>query len=260
MGGFRRVIVSASAVAVAASVLGLTPATATESVDTQTGQTSSTPSVLGLTLASRTDPAWPIDTRGDGCPSPVWSTEAKRNDPRRLLVVGDSLIRESRVELTRTTQRRGWIPTIRCWGAKGTDWGLQQIIRARQLKQLPRTVVISLGTNDIWWLGLDLGRGIDAIMEKLGSKRQVYWVNLHYGPHGYDRLPAPTAANRMLRAKAKQHPNLTIVNFAKAFKRAKASGEPVGWLDGVHLNVAGNRVRTQAILTAIGVPQSPDRR
>lgn len=85
-------------------------------------------------------------------------------------------------------------------------------------------------------------------------------VNLHFGPHGYDRLPAPTAANRLLRAKAKEYSNLTIVNFARAFKQAQAAGKPVGWLDGVHLNTAGNRVRTQAILDAIGTAQKPSRR
>ncbi len=255
MGVTHRIIVSATAVAVIASAIGLAPAAATVGSDSGATETAQS-----LSPASVTDPSWPADTRGDGCPSPVWSAKAKRNDPRRLLVVGDSLIRESRDELNQLAGAVGWIPTIRCWGAKGTDWGLQQIIRARQLKQLPRTVVISLGTNDIWWLGLDLGQGVDAIMKQLGSKRNVYWVNLHFGPHGYDRLPAPTAANRLLRAKAREYSNLTIVNFARAFKDAQATGVPVGWQDGVHLNAAGNRVRTQAIIDAIETPRKPPRR
>lgn len=247
MKGFIKSAVSvSSAVALAIFVLAAAPP--------------STADVAITSPAATTDPAWPVDTRGDGCPSPVWSTNAPRNDPRRLLIIGDSLIRNSRNELTRLSTKAGWVPTIRCWGAKGTDWGVQQVIRARQLKQLPRTVVISLGTNDIWWLGLDLGRGVDAIMTELGPRAKVYWINLHFGPHGYDRLPPPTAANRLLRAKAKQYPNLEIINFAKAFRTAKANGEPVGWQDGVHLNSAGNLVRTQAILDAIGTPKKPSRR
>lgn len=202
-----------------------------------------------------TDPAWPVDTRGDGCTTPVWPSAPKKDNYRRLLVIGDSLIRNSRPILESSARNQGWLPTVRCWGAKGTDWGLQQVVRARQLRQLPRTVVVSLGTNDIWWLGLDFAAGIDAMMDELGSNKTVYWVNLWFGPHGYDRLPAPTAANRILRAKAKQYPNLTVINFAKAFRTAAKAGIPVGWEDGVHLNAAGNRVRVEAIMDAIGEPR-----
>ena len=209
--------------------------------------------------ASSTDPAWPRDTRGDGCTSPVWPHGLRSDAPRRLLVIGDSLIRNTRSQLESQGRDLGWLPTVRCWGAKGTDWGLAQVRRARQLGQLPRTVVISLGTNDIWWLGLDLGRGIDAMMTELGPQRRVYWVNLWFGPHGYDRLPPPTAANRLLRAKARQYSNLTIIDFAQAFRRAEASGSDVGWLDGVHLNAAGDRLRVRTILESIGTPRKSSR-
>lgn len=237
---FSRMVVAVSTGAVIAALLASPPASATQGPQSRT--------------STVTDRAWPPNLRGDGCPSPQWRTDVRRHDPRRMLVIGDSLIRESRVGLTRAAETAGWLPTIRCWGAKGTNWGLQQVIRARQLKQLPRTVVISLGTNDIWWLGLDLGRGVDAMMAQLGPTRKVYWVNLHFGPHGYSRLPAPTAANRVLRAKAKEYPNLTIVNFARAFTTAKSRGIPVGWRDGVHLNEAGYRVRVQAIMDSVGTP------
>lgn len=212
-------------------------------------------SSASATGRSTTDPAWPVDTRGDGCASPVWPSAGKKENYRRVLVIGDSLIRNSRSILEPAARDLGWLPTVRCWGAKGTDWGLQQVKRARALRQLPRTVVVSLGTNDIWWLGLDLAAGIDAMMSELGANKRVYWVNLWFGPHGYDRLPPPTAANRILRAKAKQYPNLTIVNFAKAFRTAAKDGVAVGWEDGVHLNAAGNQVRVEAILDALGEPR-----
>ena len=204
--------------------------------------------------ADTVDSQWPVDTKGDGCSAPVWPGDASHRDPRRVLVVGDSLIRNSRTLLENKLQKKGWLPTVRCWGAKGTDWGLQQIQRARALKQLPDTVIVSLGTNDIWWLHLDLAQGIDDMMEAIGSKREVYWVNLWFGPNGYDDLPNPTGANRILRDKAKQYPNLTIINFAKAFRKADAADPDVGWEDGVHLNTAGNKVRVRAIAQAIGQP------
>jgi hypothetical protein len=139
-------------------------------------------------------------------------------------------------------------------GGKGTDWGLEQIERARALKQLPSTIVVSLGTNDIWWLHLDLAQGIDDMMAAIGPKREVYWVDLWFGANSYDDLPSPTKANRILRDKAKQYPNLTIVNFAKEFRRAQAADPTVGWDDGVHLNTAGNKVRVRAIARALGTP------
>lgn len=208
--------------------------------------------------ADSLDRQWPVDTKGDGCSSPVWPSGGPQKDPRRVLVVGDSLIRNSRTILERKLKNEGWLPTVRCWGAKGTDWGLAQILRARSLNQLPETIVVSLGTNDVWWLHLDFAAGIDNMMDAIGSHRRVYWVNLWFGPNGYDDLPKPTAANRILREKAAQYPNLTIINFAQAFKDADAKDPAVGWEDGVHLNDAGNRVRVHAIVDAIGSPTTSD--
>ena len=115
-------------------------------------------------------------------------------------------------------------------------------------------LVGKLHTNDIWWLGIPMDVAVDQMMRALGPKREVYWVNLWFGEVGYqlyDRLPRPTKANRILRAKAKQYPNLRIIDFAHAFQSAHAQGEAVGWLDGVHLNAAGYRLRTQLIVSSL---------
>ena len=214
------------------------------------------PSVAGAAPAS-VDQQWPVDERGDGCAAPVWPNAKKSQEFRRVLVVGDSLIRNSRAKLESALTEAGWIPTVRCWGAKGSDWGVEQINRARQLGQLPDTIVVSLGTNDIWWLHIPMDVAIDSMMSAIGSTKTVYWVNLWFGPNGYDDLPKPTAANRILRAKAKEYPNLRIVNFAKAFVDAEKIDPSVGWEDGVHLNEAGNLVRVNAIVGAIGAPMKP---
>lgn len=200
------------------------------------------------------DPAWPVDARGDGCAAPVWPEADASYDDSRVLVIGDSLIRDTRMQLEGALTEAGWIPTVRCWGAKGTDWGVTQVKRARQLTQLPDRVVVSLGTNDIWWLGIPMDVAVDQMMRALGPKREVYWVNLWFGDAGfanYDRLPRPTKANRILRAKAKQYPNLHIINFATAFRTAARAGKGVGWADGVHLNAAGYRLRTHLIVESL---------
>lgn len=203
------------------------------------------------------DHQWPVDEKGDGCAAPVWPNAKKSQDYRRVLVVGDSLIRNSRTSLEAKLAEAGWIPTVRCWGAKGSDWGVQQINRARELGQLPDTIVVSLGTNDIWWLHIPMDVAIDSMMAAIGTSKTVYWINLWFGPNGYDDLPRPMAANRILRAKAKEYPNLRIINFAKAFQDAERVDPSVGWEDGVHLNEAGNLVRVKAIVGALGAPMKP---
>lgn len=205
------------------------------------------------------DPQWPVDTRGDGCSSPMWSTRASPGDPRRVLVIGDSLVRDSRQLLESSLANAGWLPTVRCWGAQGSAWGVAQVKRARQLKQLPKTVVVSLGTNDIWWLGVSMETAVDRMMQSLGSSRTVYWVNLWFGPHGYSRLPKPHAANRVLNAKAKQYPNLRVINFARGFREARSLNSSIGWLDGVHLNTAGYQMRTDLIVSSLGTLDPPKR-
>ena len=205
--------------------------------------------------AGKTDPQWPADTTGKGCSSPVWPGGAAENDPRRVLVVGDSLTRESRPMLERTLSAKGWLPTVRCWGGKGTVWGVEQLKRARQLGQLPPTVVVALGTNDVWWLGTSLATGVDEVMKVLGPKRTVYWVNLRFGPNGYSDLPHHGGGNKVLREKDRQYRNMTVINFARQYGDALKSDPYVGWADGVHLNYRGYVVRSSIIAKALGEPR-----
>lgn len=205
----------------------------------------------------RASRSWPVNTDGKGCAPPTWPAADATFDDSRVLVLGDSLIRESRSDLEAQLTSAGYLPSVRCWGGKGTAWGVAQVKQARRAGQLPRTVVVSLGTNDIWWLGVPMDVAVDRMMAALGPKRTVYWVNLWFGQVGYalyNRLPRPKRANEILRAKAKQYPNLRIVNFAGAFRAARSAGQPVGWADGVHLNQAGYRLRNRTIVAALSQP------
>lgn len=202
------------------------------------------------------DDEWPIDEKGDGCTAPVWPAAAL--DAPRVLIIGDSLIRNARDLLEADLTEAGWVPTVRCWGAKGTDWGAGQVQRASELGQLPDTVVVSLGTNDIWWLGIPMDVAVDQMMAALGPDRTVYWVNLWHDPSAYDDLPKPGPANEVLSQKAQQYAHLYVVDFARAFQDAEASGNDVGWVDGVHLNETANHLREALIVSAVtsGPPTS----
>ena len=67
------------------------------------------------------DESWPADEKGDGCDAPVWPAAAP--DANRVLLIGDSLFRNARGMLEDSLTVNGWTPTVRCWGATGTDWG-----------------------------------------------------------------------------------------------------------------------------------------
>ena len=194
------------------------------------------------------DPTWPADQTGKGCDAPVWPA-AVAGTPR-VLVIGDSLTRDSRSFLESDLQASGWAPTVRCWGMTGTAWGIAQVERARDLGQLPDTVVIALGTNDIWWIGAPLDQGVDRMMAALGSDRDVLWVDFSFGARGVDNLPDASKANAVLAAKAAEYPNLRIVEFDAAM--AAAAGQGASWTDGVHLNEMGSRARVGAIVAALG--------
>ena len=71
---------------------------------------------------------------------------------RRVLVIGDSLVREAKGVIVCGLRSSGWTPTIRCFGGKRLDWALGQIDRACAQGQLPEVVVIVMGTNDMRWI------------------------------------------------------------------------------------------------------------
>lgn len=200
-----------------------------------------------------TDPEWP---QGDwrSCSSPVWQGSTPQSDPSRILIIGDSLTRESRDRLETKLDRKGWNPVTRCWGGKGSEWGAEQVKRARTLKQFPRTVVVALGTNDIWWLGVPMETAVDRMMKAIGPKRKVYWVNLWFGPNNYG-LEEPEEANRILNRKQRQYRNLHIIDFATQYAQAIKDDPQNGWTDGVHLNATGYKTRARIITSSVGSPR-----
>ena len=85
-----------------------------------------TPTVPATTPApvvvpDRVDRQWPKNPPWDACPRPVWPGELSSGMPgggRRVLVIGDSLTRESLALTAKGMRRNGWTPTFRCWGSR----------------------------------------------------------------------------------------------------------------------------------------------
>ncbi len=163
-----------------------------------------------------------------------------------MLVIGDSLTRESREVMDRSLRASGWTPTFRCWGSKRLDWGLAQLARAKKLGQVPEHVIVALGTNDVFWVDpATTERRVRTILDRLGAKRQVLWVDLDIDYSAFSSKRADSF-NGMIRRVAEDRPNVTVVPWERIARSAKA-----GRFDGIHYGPRGYRLRGQEIAKAL---------
>ena len=211
--------------------------------------TASAPATIPAAAPDRVDRQWPKNPPWDACPRPVWPGETSAGMPgggRRVLVIGDSLTRESLALTAKGMRRNGWTPTFRCWGSRRLDWGIDQVVRSRQIGQLPKHVIVALGTNDISWeTPQTTERRVRTLLNRLGPNRTVLWVDLHLTRSAW--LDARAAwFNDLLRRLARERPNLTVVAWHRV---ARANGIR-GW-DGIHYGPYGYRLRARTVLEAL---------
>jgi hypothetical protein len=200
-------------------------------------------------VPDRTDRRWPRNPPWDACPRPVWEGEHASGEPgagRRVLVIGDSLTRDSRVLSARGMRASGWTPTFRCWGSRRLDWGLAQVARSRALRQLPEYVVVALGTNDISWeTPTTTERRVRALLARLGPQRKVLWVDLHLTRSAWLDARADWFNGLLGRLEA-THPNLTVVHWHAVARAHRIHG----W-DGIHYGPYGFRLRARTLVAAL---------
>jgi hypothetical protein len=211
--------------------------------------------VAGLVLAgtppvqakpASVDTSWPRFIGWKGCPAPTWPSRLSQGSPgegRRVLVIGDSLTRDGRIALRSALVKDGWTPTVRCWGGKRLDWGIDQVRRAKKLKQLPDTVVLALGTNDMRLIPFDVTKErSERILNEIGPDRTVIWVNMHFGGGVAPSRAREDQFNRWLRDLAKSRPNLRVVEWADY---ARANG--IRSRDGLHYRSDGSKARAEMV-------------
>lgn len=176
-------------------------------------------------VAGQSDPSW--RTGGDvrACSAPL---SFKVKDPRgpgqgkKVLVIGDSVTRDSRTMLTKALKSSGWNPVIRCFGGKRIDWGFAQIRDQRAWEGVPKTVILALGTNDMRWNDRSSTRArINKILDQLGPTRNVLWVNL-YGENG-DRFSKSKQSwfNSTIKKIASQRSNVHVLPWAAQAHEAR---------------------------------------
>lgn len=211
------------------------------------------PTVLGMGESGPIkDPQWPKRIGWKGCPAPRWPSALITGDPgagRRILIIGDSLTRDSRKDTMTLLRDSGWTPTVRCWGGKRLDWASAQVARAKKLNQLPGIVVIAIGTNDMRWIARSVTeQRVERLLDQIGPKRQVLWVNTLASPGGGDRFNRAKQRwfNRMLERVARKHANLQVLDWA-SYGRA----QDVGFSNALHLNTRGNRLRAEFVAAEV---------
>ena len=208
-----------------------------------------TPSPTSTYPPDQIDNSWPDNPPWDACPAPVWPgqpSDGTPGDGRRVLIIGDSLTRESQESMTEFLVDSGWTPTFRCWGSKRLDWGLDQLKRAKQLDQVPEHVIVALGTNDISWeQPATTESRVNTLLDRIGPKRQVLWVDLDIA---YSEFSIARAEwfNGMIRKVAKERPNVTVVPWEKT-----ARSEKVSRFDGIHYGPQGYRFRARTLTDAL---------
>ncbi len=181
----------------------------------------------------------------------MWPGEISDGSPgggRRVLVLGDSLTRDSRTLTAKSMRASGWTPTFRCWGSKRLDWGIAQVRRAKSLGQLPRYVVVALGTNDISWeTPQTTQRRVHALLDAIGPKRQVLWVDLDVDHSAFSSSRAQWF-NGMIREVAEKRTNVTVIPWRRVARAASA-----GRFDGIHYGPSGFRLRALTVTKALNV-------
>ncbi len=213
--------------------------------------------VLGLVI-SLSLPAHGLDrdsrwrTGGDlrACSAPVWPQSNNVSGPgagNRVLVIGDSLTRESADMLKSSLRRSGWVPTIRCFGGKRLDWAIDQVRAQKRWKGVPSTVIVAMGTNDMRWI--DRGRTtdrVDQLLDQLGPHRNVLWINT-FGGNG-DRFSKDKQRwfNQMLDRKASKRSNVVVMPWDEIAAKGK-----VKLSSAIHYTYPGYRLRTQETVSLL---------
>jgi lysophospholipase L1-like esterase len=158
--------------------------------------------------------------------------------PAPILVVGDSLAVGLEPHLGAMLQ-----PNAVVWDARSgrtTPQGLVRL-RARLREVAPRTVVISLGTND----GPDPRRFASRIhraLQAIPATDCVVWLDINRPP----RKGRYEALNRVLYDTAKADRRLVVVHWDRAVRQGK-----VALPDGLHPDEAGFRYRSRLIAAAM---------
>lgn len=191
---------------------------------------------LPYTFAFLAKHGWVPSGGGSVINMPEETKSGKIGDPKGVYVIGDSLAQGTSQDLRNALD--GYKVETNAQTGRSTAAGIAAL---KAEKGLPSTVVVSLGTNDNPSDTTGFRNRIRELMDVVGSRRHVIWVNFRGTGQAGDLSPL----NAVLTREAQQHPNLTVVNWNK-----QVSDQNID-MTGVHTNAEGYKKRAKAIATSV---------
>ena len=194
------------------------------------------------------DYPWPPNDDGKACSAPVLENPGADNI---VVLLGDSLIRNSRESISSTLRASGFEPVYVCWGGKTTRWGIDQIGHMRDLGITPQCLVLNLGTNDVKNDGVsttELESRLENLLAATSDIAHVMlldiWANTDLAPSTMSDVSSTVAMYpQAVEATGKG----TVISWAA---QARSNPGLVGD-DGVHDSSEGEGVRTGLIADAV---------
>lgn len=193
---------------------------------------------------------WPPNTDGKACPPP--SVDARVEDDTRIVVIlGDSLIRNARLDIESSLARDGWTAVFVCWGGRTTRWGREQLALMRDLGLTPSCLVVNLGTNDVKNDAVSNEQLQARLTELLGDTRSIpgvaavdLWANTALAPSTMANIAGSVAA---FPAATSTVGHGVVISWSQ---QARADPSLVG-SDGVHDTIRGQQIRAALIADAV---------
>jgi lysophospholipase L1-like esterase len=127
------------------------------------------------------------------------------------------------------------------------DWAIAQAKRAKEINQLPDTVVIAIGTNDMRWIDRGTTKArMEQLLDVLGKKRTIFWVDTYAS--GGDRFTRAKEKwfNRQVKRQARERSNLYRVNWG-SYARERG----VRFADALHYNSAGEKAWARRVVQVL---------
>jgi len=167
---------------------------------------------------------------------------APGSPPRKVLVVGDSVILGAQNQMTQGFAGKGWSVVFDASVSRSTSAGAQAV--AARKADATDALVVNLGANDAGNANLYAQR-VEQVLAAAAGVPRVYWLTIR------EVRPYYPAANNVLREAAKRHSNLTVVDW-----NAASTAPGLTSADGLHLKPQGAVAMTDVLLAAVQQTES----
>lgn len=198
--------------------------------------------LLAATLGATVDVAPTTPDDGPAYVSSAQQCAAVAKDPAGVLVLGDSMTRKGAAQLEHTFFHQGRPVCIDGRNGRTTAQGVEVLRGYVARQQVPATVVVALGTNDVLGSPAAFRTRLTELVALLPREHRLLLVDTWYTGHD----PAASAANRVIADVAASR-GATVIGFHDWLR-----GREALLADHVHLTDQGSLERAWLIARAVG--------